>query len=498
MRNKLIAIAAAAAVSAPVFADNDFGAMVEHLLKSQSLKLFGIVKPLNHSASGHVPRVPGQQAEDQVMVAKGLRASFFTRNAANLTDMIAFWPNRENPTHMFTGVENFEPFTTSDGKAQPCVQRIDLRTGQIDIVLRGLLACDGIQVTPWGTLVVAEETDDGALYEILDPVNVTDATVTDRATGASTDPQHVAKRPQLGSKAWEGMVVLPSGVVYSGDELRPGDRRDETDTRIPDADGGAIYKFVPTAFHDGAVIESLDESPLAAGALYALQVSCREASSSQFPQFGQGCEVGDAAWVRIEDPENARAEAHSKGATGYYRPEDIDLDPVYDGVRFCVANTQREKAHSYGEVLCAVDHNPEAHNEIVDDRTGYAYLAQGSDFAVTTITRFIEGNPELNSVDNLAFQPHTGNLYVVEDHKNGDVWGCLRDGEDEDLRSDGCVRVLSVKEENAEPTGFIFNAEGTKAWVSIQHTNDDAMPQFNGVTTDDLIEISGFRVRHDR
>jgi len=270
MKKKLIAVATATVVSVPAFAASDFGAQVEKLLKDHSKDLFDIEKPLDHSVSSHTPRIPGQKAKDQVAVAKGLKASFLTRNAANWSDQIAFWPNREHLTHMFTAVENFAPFTTSDGKAQPCVQRIDLNTGKIDIVLRGLLGCDGIRVTEWGTVVVAEEKGDGALYEILDPANVTDITVTDRTTGTSTDPQHVAKRPQMGLKSWEGMVVLPSGVLYSGDELRPGDRRDETDTRVPDADGGAIYKFVPTTLHSGGTIASLDDSPLASGALYAL------------------------------------------------------------------------------------------------------------------------------------------------------------------------------------------------------------------------------------
>ncbi|MDC4227615.1 MAG: hypothetical protein MPW15_26150 [Candidatus Manganitrophus sp.] len=61
----------------------------------------------------------------------------------------------------------------------------------------------------------------------------------DRATGSVSDPGNIAKRPALPTMAWEGLIVLPSGVVIGGDELRPG-------TGIADSDGGAIFKFIPT------------------------------------------------------------------------------------------------------------------------------------------------------------------------------------------------------------------------------------------------------------
>jgi secreted PhoX family phosphatase len=88
------------------------------------------------------------------------------------------------------------------------------------------------------------------------------------------------------------------------------------------------------------------------------------------------------------------------------------------------------------------------------------------------VNRFIEGDPDFNSFDNLDFQPHTGNLYVIEDHPNGDIFACLREGRDRDLKSDGCVKLLSVKNSSAEPTGFIFSPDGHTAYLSIQHSDD--------------------------
>jgi secreted PhoX family phosphatase len=112
-----------------------------------------------------------------------------------------------------------------------------------------------------------------------------------------------------------------------------------------------------------------------------------------------------------------------------------------------------------------------------------------------SFNRFVEGDLDFNAFDNLAFQPTTGNLYVIEDHNNGDVFACLRDGADRDIKSDGCVKMLSVKDTSAEPTGFIFSPDGRTAFVSIQHSNDTNMPLVDGYATDDLLIITGFKVK---
>ena len=176
------------------------------------------------------------------------------------------------------------------------------------------------------------------------------------------------------------------------------------------------------------------------------------------------------------------------GATGYYRPEDLHADPTYDGpgIRFCWTNTGREAAQNYGEVICGIDSDP-----LLADETQ----------ATVVVNRFVEGDADFNSIDNLAFQPHTGNLYVVEDHDNGDVFACLKDGADRDIKSDGCVKVLSLTDQSAEPTGFEFTGDGRTAYVVVQHSNDDACTagtdcaEFDDYPTDDLVKISGFRVR---
>lgn len=476
MKKKLIAVAVATSFAGPVFATGtDFGAKVEHMLKAQAFKYFGFVKPISESASTQVDRAPGQDASDLIKLATGLHARILTRQAANKADMLAFWPSKENPTHTIWCNEGGRE-QLSNGKFNPSVQAIELSTGDVTTIVRGMNGCDGIRLTPWGTVLATEERTDGGAYEIIDPLNA-DATITDRALGTNTDSAHVVKRTALPTMAWEGLTVLESGVVIGGDELRPG-------TGATDKDGGSMFKFVPeTPRFDTGVISDLAQSPLVAGSVYAMQVSCKDSKQ----QVGQGCEVGNAAWVSVTAA-NARDDADTAYATGYYRPEDLAKDPMYsgEGVRFCWTNTQSESAKSYAEVMCAVDSDP---------------LLADSDTRSVVVNRFVEGDVDFNSFDNLDFQPITGNLYVIEDHPHGDIFACLPDGADRDIKTDGCVKVLSVKDATAEPTGFTFSGDGKTAYLSIQHSKDDLCPagsdcaDIDAYPTSDIIEITGFRVR---
>jgi hypothetical protein len=464
--------------------ESDFGIQVEKLLKEQSEKLFGVEKPLETSAAPTVGpyRTALQTADDQILAAPGLKVEFLTREAANATDMMAFYPE-QNPTHLITCVEGGRQFLIDGGapnvydagdKLNPSVQRIDLATGATETILRGMSACDGIRTTAWGTILATEERTDGGAYEIFNPLGVSEQTVIDRASGAVTDPANIAKRTALPTMAWEGIAVLPNGVVIAGDELRPGSPAN--------ADGGAIFKFVPAMPRlVPGPIGNLSESPLVAGSVYAMQVSC--VSNTQ--QYGQGCEIGNAAWVAV-NAATARTDANTAGVTGYYRPEDLHQDPMYqdeanpEAVRFCWTNTGNEGGKNYAEVMCGVDKAP---------------LTASSTQRTVVANRFVEGDTDFNSFDNLEFQPKTDNVYVIEDHNNGDIFACLPDGMDRDIKTDGCVRILSVADSSAEPTGFLFDASGTTAYVSIQHSDDTNMPLVDDYRSDDVLKITGFKLK---
>jgi hypothetical protein len=449
----------------------DFGDFVEKKLNRNSNKLFGIKKPLEESAPEVTTpyRTASQTAADQAALGKGLRATYLTRSAGNNLDMMTFFP-ASNPTHLIACIEGARSVIHPGPpeKFNPSVQRINLTTGVVETIVRGLDRCDGIRTTQWGTILATEETSDGGAYEILNPLATTNVTITDRETGANDNPAAVAKRTALPVIAWEGIAILPNGVVYAGDELRPG-------TGTPDVDGGAIFKFIPTTPHAGGNITDLSQSPFVDGAVLAMRISCTTGV-----QYGQGCEIGNGSWVGVTAV-NARSDADTNGATGYYRPEDLHQDPIFaadsqnpNAVRFCWTNTGNEDGKNYAEVVCAVDHDPILSNSIV------------------IANRFVEGDADFNSFDNLDFQPGTGILYVIEDHDNGDVFACLRDGRDRDIKTDGCIKVISVKDTSAEPSGFIFSPDGRIGYLSIQHSDDTNMPLVDDYATDDLLIISGF------
>lgn len=466
----------------------DFGAWAEKLLSEMSETFFGVKKPLTAAAPAiAVPyRAASQKAGEQILLAKGLKAEYVSRVAANNIDQLAFWPDAEHPKYIMACIEGgrqvIGSFAGGAPKYNPSVQRIDLKTGAAVTLLRGLTSCDPVRATPWGTLVVAEETNDGGFYEFLDPVHTENLTVLDRSTGEIVNPDGtpstlVKKQKAMPVIAFEGIGLTPKGVFYGGDELRPG-------TGTNDKDGGAMFKFVPAVPYAGGGIGNLDQSPLAAGRIYALQVSC----VGNLQQAGQGCEVGNGAWVEVAAA-TARSDAHKAGATGYYRPEDGHLDPMYEdtahaeAARFCWTNTQDEGAQSYGEVMCLEDADP-----MIASATQRTVVAH----------RFLEGDVRLNQPDNLDFQPKTGNIFVIEDHPNGEIFSCLDDGDDRDLKTDGCISIASVIDPSAEPTGFAFAADGETAYVSIQHSDDTNMPKVDDYATDDLIKITGFKVPNER
>ena len=452
-------------------AATDIGLLHEEQLSSRSSVLFGIQQPLHQSVSKTTDRTTSNRPEDIVILAAGLKAEFLTREAAHHADMFAFWPNDLNPTHLIFCIESNRE-EISAGKWNPSIQRIDINSGKVETIVRGMHGCDGIRRTPWGTILATEERPDGHAYELLDPLVVTNIVLIDRKSGKNSDSTHFVQRDALPTMAWEGLIVLGSGVVIGGDELRPG-------STASGDNGGSIYKFIPENSPGEKKIDTLKESPLVSGNVYALRVDCQAQSHRSFPQFGQGCEVGNATWVSVS-AENARRDANQMKATGYYRPEDLEKDPLYtgEGVRFCWTNTGNKSAAHYGEVMCAVDNRP---------------LTADTKQASVQVLRFIEGDPHFNSVDNLAFQPGTGNLYVLEDDTHGEIYACLPDGQDRDLKSDGCVRVLTVLDPSAEPTGLAFSADGKSAYLSIQHSKDGGMPLVDDYPTDDILRITGFR-----
>ena len=459
MKKTLISLAVISSFSSAAYAaqNQDFGLKVQSLAMAQSNKLFGVVQPLDESSTLSLTAAQADANPAKlVTLAKGLTAKVISA-APNLganIDMMTLWPDSKHPTHIIACNEQ--------GSAQVALQRINISTGVVeDIVSSGLTSCDPTRRTAWGTIIFGEENgNNGRMFELLDPLTTTGVTVSGSGLGTTTsDLAHVRFLPALGQLSFEGIALYPNGVMYYGDENRPGNGNP----------GGAYFKFIPsTPWSGGAPITDLSNSPLVSGTVYGMRVGKRSGNSD----YGQGNETGRGTWIQITgaQPVNLRAAAAASQLTGYYRPEDLDIDmeALDDGdVRFCGNNTGEDTQggdQNWGETVC-----------ITDDT-----LAEATDtvtLSTPELQRLVVGNFEMAMMDNIAYQPGAANWVVQEDGegpgatppRNNDIWSCVDDGDDTDILADACARVISLNDLNAESTGGIFDATGKHYFVSIQH-----------------------------
>jgi Alkaline phosphatase PhoX len=450
-RNGLIALGILTlAATAAAIGWADFGLFRDSQLDAYSEQLFGIVTPVGASSTESIGLAAAESDPTAlVTLAKGLHARVLTArtNAGANIDMMALWPNDTFPTHLIACNEQ--------GAADPGVQRIRLSDGFVETILTGTVSCDPVRRTAWGTIIVGEELVDGWLIEMINPLGTTDV-LFNRAAGTfsgGVGAANLTTRPAVGRLAFEGLALYPNGVLYYGDENRP----------LNGAPGGAYFKFIPGSPWPGGTISNLTQSPLASGTVYGLRLGKRNGNTD----FGQGTNTGLGTWVVIVSPNsinNLRGATANLKLTGYYRPEDAEIDPIAlqsGNVRFCANNTGNEgQDHTWGETICLTD----------------GTLAQATaNTATPEVQYLVIGTPDFAMMDNLAHQPGRGNWIIHEDGdgpevgRNNDLWSCLDDGDDADSLSDGCVRIGTLNDLTAEWTGGIFDATGNHFYVSVQH-----------------------------
>ncbi|MFO1435536.1 MAG: DUF839 domain-containing protein, partial [Gammaproteobacteria bacterium] len=424
-----------------------------------------------------------------VTAAPGLNVSVVS-NAANLgvaIDMMVLWPNDTNPTHIIACNESAGP-TGAGG-----VQRIRLSDGFVEnIILSPLTSCDPAEITPWGTVIVGEENGtNGRMFEILDPLNTTDVTVSGgtAATTTTSDPTHVRAIPALGQLSFEGISVMSNGVVYYQDENRPS----ATDN------GGGYFKFIPsTLWAGGAPITSLDNSPLMIGGrVFGLRLGRNGGNTD----IGAGNHTGRGNWVEVVDGQvigsvtvnrsNLRAAATALKLTTGYRPEDQDIDKraqSLGNVRVCGTNTGQDTAttssngnNNFGETFCITDGTlaqAAVINTVSQTLGGVTYTVNsGAGTSIPEYQFLVQHFLDFGMPDNIAYQPGRGNWIIHEDGdgstysppRNNDIWSCVDDGADRDNLADACAKVITINDLTAETTGGVFNAAGNEFYFSVQH-----------------------------
>lgn len=323
-----------------------------------------------------------------------------------------------------TGADNPDMMTLSEGGPQArrymyrthevasngAVTVTDMKTGVTTLVTQEphYESLDGIVWTPWNTLLFAEERivatfDDprvpnavgGLLYEH------------DPRTGLTVP------RPAFGARSHEGLRFDSEGNLYGISESTPGVNG-----------SGGVYKFVPDRRGD-----------LSKGQLYALKVL-------------DASRTGEAIWVPLDRDAvqvNSDAPAIAAGATGWGRPEDIEITTV--------------GGKKKGQEIMYVTSTSEELVIRVELNGRRAYV---SNFVEEGINVSGLHNPDNLELDN------EGNVYILEDNGPGDIF-VARVGRGSERVASEVVRFASLADCEAEPTGLYFSRDGRTAWVHVQH-----------------------------
>ena len=318
-------------------------------------------------------------------------------------------------------------YRTHEVGSNGAVSVTDLWTGETHIFAQrpewGRL--DGIAWSPWGSLLIAEERGGGLVYE-LDP-----------QTGAAT------ARPAIGRKSHEGMRFDPQGNLYSISESNP----------------GYIFKFVPDVHGD-----------LSSGQSYALKIISPA-----------GDRTGEAEWVQLDRAQvetNADVAAAAVSATGYNRPEDVEI-ATSTGNNHGGANTLYVAVTGPGDNrIIAIDLR-EAKGG-ADHKTAYVY-----DYVKVGLN----APADFEWPDNLALNKN-GDLYITEDPatatttgRGDDIWVAVpHSGGESHGPASAVVRFASLTDCNAEPTGIYFDLGGTRLFVHAQHRGGNGLDKAVAIT----------------
>ncbi|MFI8089056.1 alkaline phosphatase PhoX [Streptomyces sp. NPDC086080] len=298
---------------------------------------------------------------------------------------------------------------------------VDLRTGKAKVIAQRAdwSRLDGIRWTPWGTLLFAEETTGGRLFEaFLDPEDRTKIT-------------RVEERREVGILRHEGIEARADGTVFVIDELN----------------GGSIYKFVPTTRGD-----------LSDGRLYALKLNGLSAAEQKWDSATFSAKTGAFTWVPLDMDQvviDADAAANAVNATEFGRPEDVEVI----GNTLYVANTSEDR-------VVAID----LRKDVLS-----TFVQAGVNVAVEDRSAGVTG---FNNPDNLAQGPD-GRLWIVEDNYASDIW--VAGAKHRKGAAAAKVELFaSLKDPGAEISGIYFGKDPKTLFFNVQHP---AKPYADGTWT---------------
>ena len=399
-----------------------------------TVAIIGFTAPAAFAASGPIDFTPiagsayGQASSDWTepyVVPEGYSQSLVSDETGldvypgvdDLHDM-----NTQNETGPQAGRYLFNTYEVS---ANGAVGVTDLKTGKSKVIAQRAdwNRLDGIVWTPWGSLLVTEETEGGRVFEVF--LDEEDPTTVDR----------IEERGELGALRHEGIGVASDGSVFVIDELN----------------GGSIYKFVPTTRGD-----------LSQGRLYALKLTGLTDAAQKWNSATFADKVGAFEWVALDQNlvrTDGDAASNAVSATEFGRPEDVQVI----GQTLYVANTSEDR-------VVAID---------LKKLTVSSFVQAGVNVPVENKAAGVTG---LNSPDNLAAGPD-GALWIVEDNDFSDVYRAGKDL-DKDGSADSVELFASLKDEHAETTGIYFGKNPKELFVSVQHPDKELADGIWKITRD--------------
>ncbi len=464
------AVLAMTAVTA--VADFSFGLFRDQQLSHFSYPLFGVGTPLANSSTQQVSQSDAQADPTKlVTLASGLTAKVVTTQGPAVDDQISLWPNDRNPTYLIACNEQ--------GTTDPGLVRIELATGIVSTIVTGTTSCDPTRRTPWGTIVFGEEAGSGPtggrLYELIDPLHTTGVTL-DRTTGMFSGG--VGRRT-----SWSTRTALGTGRVRRPRRSSTTAPRTSTvdDSGFGPKNGGPGDVVLQVRPRQPVRRHITDHRPLAVAV--RLGRGLRPAGRPEH-ELRPGPRVrvrASGSRCRTPTTRTSRAKDSPPGS------------PATTGPRTPTSTRSR-----CGRDSCAsAAPTPATRPTTSTVRSSASPTARSPQAEANTATPelqpFVIGGTSqgINMPDNIAFQPRTGNVVLHEDAEttfesphNNDLWDCLPDGADQDLLSDGCVRIATLNDLTAEWTGGIFDATGTHFFVSVQHN-------ISGQAT--ILDITGWK-----
>ena len=293
------------------------------------------------------------------------------------------------------------------------------------IAVAGTIAnCSG-GVTPWGTVVTSEESDEVPQFLCS-------------YQGYKTFGWNIEINPATGElmdydndgnpdKVWAMGNMKHENVVFANDSLTVYQGEDNSSA-------GYVYKFVMD-----------NKTDLSSGKLYAIKLASNWATT------------GDAEWIQIPNTTKAErngvtAASNSLGATKFDRVEDIEIGP--DG-KIYVVSTGQNIIFRFDDV----DETTISNFEIfVDNVTFPIQTADGTFQAL------------FSSPDNIVFD-NAGNLWVNQDGGQNYFWMV----EPTHTAANPKVHVFANTPNGCESTGTHFTPDGKYMFVNIQHpeTNNE-------------------------